>query len=322
MIMLKSDTRRMWMAGMLGLGAVCGAVAQTTNAPTTNAAPAVATMPAPELLPVTEIESPPDIVYATVNGYPLHAQLSYPKNPTGLLPAIIHIHGGGWIEGSYKFDTATMARHGYFAISIEYRLDNVAKWPAQIEDCKLAVRYLRANAAQYHVDPDRIGVFGDSAGGHLVDCLATMADQTQYDVGDNPGVSSAVQAVVDFYGPTDFTRPDRWPAATVNLIVGLMGTPYAQNPDAWKSASPVCFVKAGDPPVLIVQGVADGIVPAEQSSGFADALEKAGVEHQLILVKNGDHGFKPNPPGSKIDPAWDQINAALYSFFDAHLKKP
>jgi acetyl esterase/lipase len=301
------------MAVLLGLGLSGGALAQT---PSTTAAPAA------PLLPVTEIESPPDIVYATVNGYPLHAQLSYPKNPTGLLPAIIHIHGGGWIGGSYKFDTAGVARHGYFAFSIEYRLDQVAKWPAQIEDCKLAVRYLRANAAQYHVDPNRIGVFGSSAGGHLVACLATMADQAQYDVGDYSGVSSAVQAVVDFYGPTDFTRPENWPPDTLVVVDGLIGVPYAQNPAAWKSASPVCFVKTGDPPVLIVQGAADRIVPAAQSIEFDNALAQAGVEHHLILVKNGDHGFKPNPPGSKIDPPWPGINAAIYAFLDAHLKQP
>ena len=307
------------MAAWLGLGALGGAFAQTTNGPAANT---TAVTTAPKLLPVLEIESPPDIVYATVDGYPLHAQLSYPKNPTGLLPAIIQIHGGGWIAGSYKFDTVGMARHGYFAISIEYRLDNVAKWPAQIEDCKLAVRYLRANAAQYQVDPNRIGVFGRSAGGHLVACLATMADQAQYDVGDYPGASSAVQAVVDFFGPTDFTRPENWPPGALNLVNRLVGMPYAENPAAWKSASPVCFVKAGDPPVLIVQGAADRVVPAAQSIEFDDALAKAGVEHHLILVKNGDHGFTPNPPGSKIDPGWSQINAALYAFFDAHLKKP
>jgi acetyl esterase/lipase len=311
--MMMAGVRRVGMAAFLTLGAWCGVVAQTTNAPMTNPAAIVAA--APKLLPASEIESPPDIVYATVNGYPLHAQLSYPKNPTGLLPAIMQIHGGGWIGGSYKFDTAGMARHGYFAISIEYRLDNVAKWPAQIEDCKLAVRWLRAHAAQYHVDPKRIGVFGSSAGGHLVACLATMADQTQYDVGDYPGVSSAVQAVVDFFGPTDFIRAAQYEPIAISLVEGLLGVPYAQDPAAWKGASPVFYVKAGDPPVLIVQGTADTLVLPEQSIEFAKALKKAGVEHQLILVKNAGHGFRPNPPGSRIDPGWSQ-------FFNAHLKIP
>jgi acetyl esterase/lipase len=307
--------RRAAMAGGLGLALACGgAMAQTPNVPSA--------APNPVLLPVSEIESPPDIVYATVNGYPLHAQLSYPKNPAGLLPAIMHIHGGGWIKGSYKFNTVAMARNGYFGISIEYRLDDVAPWPAQIEDCKLAVRWLRANAARYHVDPNRIGVFGESAGGHLVACLATMADQTPYDVGDYPGVSSAVQAVVDFFGPTDFTRADKYSPPAIEMTEQLLGVSYTEDPAAWKSASPVFFVKAGDPPVLIVQGAADGLVPPAQSIEFDEALAKAGVEHRLILVKNADHSFKPNPPGSTIDPSLAQIDAAMYAFFDAHLKQP
>ena len=98
--------------------------------------------------------------------------------------------------------------------------------------------------------------------------------------------------------------------------------PYAQDPAAWKSASPLYFVKAGDPPLLIVQGAADKTVPPAQSTEFDAALTKAGVEHQLILVKNGNHGFKPNPPGSIIDPSLAQISADVFAFFDAHLKKP
>ena len=117
---------------------------------------------------------------------------------------------GGWIGGTYHWGGIVhLAQTGYFAASIEYRLDNVAKWPAQIEDCKLAVRWLRANAGKYHVDPNRIGVWGGSAGGHLVLCLGTMAEVKEYegDVG-YPGVSSAVQAVVDYYGPTDLVTPN------------------------------------------------------------------------------------------------------------------
>jgi acetyl esterase/lipase len=318
--MMMAGVRRVGMAAFLTLGAWCGVVAQTTNAPMTNPAAIVAA--APKLLPASEIESPPDIVYATVNGYPLHAQLSYPKNPTGLLPAIMQIHGGGWIGGSYKFDTAGMARHGYFAISIEYRLDNVAKWPAQIEDCKLGVRWLRANAAKYNVDPNRIGAWGSSAGGHLVACLGTMADEKEYEGnGGYPGVSSAVQAVVDFYGPTDFTNlsPTVYSPVAVSLTKGLFGVAYAQNPALWKSGSPVAYVKAGDPPMLLVHGDSDGLVPVAQSLVFDAALTKAGVPHQLVIVKNGDHGFKPRP-GTTIDPSNAQINAITMTFLAKYLQ--
>ena len=323
MISTNSGTHRLWIVILFGLGAWCGVSAQTTNAPAPSTADQMAAVSAPGLLPPSEIETPPDIVYATVNGVPLHARLSHPKNPTGLLPAIIYVHGGGWIHGDYRVaPTGAMAEHGYFAMSIEYRLSNVAKWPAQIEDCQTAVRWLRANAAQYHVDPNRVGAWGASAGGHLVACLATMADQTQYDVGDNPKMSSAVQAVVDFFGPTNFIQPGHYTPAATKFTLGLMGMPLAQDSAAWKSASPAYFVKAGDPPVLIVHGAADKLVPVAQSTDFDAALTQAGVEHQLILVKNGNHGFKPNPPGSTIDPSLAQISADVYTFFDAHLKKP
>jgi acetyl esterase/lipase len=302
----------------LGLSTASWGQAPATNAAAANPAPA----PKPVHVP-DNIEALPEMVYGQGGGVDLHAFVAYPKKSTGLLPAIIEIHGGGWIHGGPSEGTAVwIATHGYFCASIEYRLDNVAKWPAQIEDCKLAVRWLRANAAKYNVDPNRIGVFGGSAGGHLVACLATMADQKQYDVGAYPGVSSAVQAVADYFGPTDFVTPGNYSPAAINLTEGLIGMPYAQNPDAWKSASPVFFVKAGDPPVLIVQGAADRLVPPAQSIEFDAALTKAGVEHQLILVKNGDHGFKPNPPGSTIDPSNAEISKALFAFFDKHLKTP
>src|SRR5580693_4221442 len=150
------------------------------------------------------------VVFGKGGNSDLHADIAWPKDVTGPLPAIIHIHGGGWVGGTYHGGgIERLAQEGYFAATIEYRLDNVAKWPAQIQDCKCAVRWLRANAAKYNVDPNRIGVIGESAGGHLVACLDTMDGVKDYE-GDGgwTGVSSAVQAVVDYYGPTDFITPD------------------------------------------------------------------------------------------------------------------
>ena len=109
-----------------------------------------------------------DVVFGKGGDRDLHAEIAYPKNATGPLPAVIYIHGGGWVGGSYKqAPILELAKAGYFAASIEYRLSNVAKWPAQIQDCKLGVRWLRTNAAKYNVDPNRIGAWGASAGGHL-----------------------------------------------------------------------------------------------------------------------------------------------------------
>jgi acetyl esterase/lipase len=215
-----------------------------------------------------------------------------------------------------------LALYGYFAASIEYRLDGVAKWPAQIQDCKLGVRWLRANAQRYHVDPNRIGAWGSSAGGHLVACLGTMGDVKEYEGdGGYPGISSTVQAVVDFYGPTNLTNqvPDVITSDVMHLAERLLGTTYLQNPELWKSASPLAQVKAGDPPMLIVQGDSDHIVLKGQSIDFADALTKAGVPNQLILVKNGDHDFKPLP-GTTIDPSNEDIQKAVIAFLDKYLK--
>jgi acetyl esterase/lipase len=264
-----------------------------------------------------------DVVIGKGGDRDLHAEIAYPANATAPLPAIIWIHGGGWIKGSYKGAPLTrIAVAGYVAVSIEYRLSNVAKWPAQIQDCKLAVRWLRANAAQYHVDPNRIGVWGSSAGGHLVTCLATMADVKEYEGdGGYPGVSSAVQAVVDFYGPTDFIHPDIYTPEATQYTQGLFGVPLAQNQDLWKSGSPLYSVKAGDPPMLLVHGDADVLVPLAQSNVFDEALTKAGVPHQLLVVKNAGHDFKPLP-GTTIAPSIRDINQAALAFFDKYLKAP
>ncbi|MCE0496590.1 MAG: alpha/beta hydrolase [Methylacidiphilales bacterium] len=264
-----------------------------------------------------------DVVIGKGGARDLHAEVAYPVNATGLLPAVIFIHGGGWAAGSHKQSPVyELAQNGYFAASIEYRLSKEAKWPAQIQDCMLGVRWLRANAAQYHVDPNRIGVWGASAGGHLVACVGTMTDVKEYQGdGGYPGVSSAVQAVVDYFGPTDFTDPASNPPRTVGQHLLLFGVPYAQNPALWKSASPLFYVKAGDPPMLIAHGDADVTVPIAQSIMFDAALTKAGVPHQFIVVKNGGHGFSPLP-GTTLDPNSGEIKKALYDFLAKYLKAP
>ena len=294
-------------------------VCAQTNAPIANVTPAVA--PAPPV--PAGIEVLHDVIIGKGGTQDLHAEIAYPKDAPKPLPAVIYIHGGGWIGGSYKKTPfIKIAAKGYFGASIEYRLSNVAKWPAQIQDCELAVRWLRANAAKYNVDPNNIGVWGDSAGGHLVACLGTMADVKEYQgEGGYPGVSGAVQAVVDFFGPTDMTRPDIYSPMALKLTEGLFGVPYTQNPDLWKSGSPFFYVKAGDPPMLLVHGDSDGLVPIAQSTVFDEALTKAGVVHQFLVVKNGDHGFRPKP-GTKIEPSWPDIDKAVFDFFDKYLKTP
>ncbi len=271
--------------------------------------------------PSDEIINLHDVVIGKGGGRDLHAEIAYPKTTKPLIPAVIYIHGGGWIGGNQKqAPILDLARAGFFAASIEYRLSNEAKWPAQIEDCKLGVRWLRANGQKYGVDPNRIGAWGDSAGGHLVTCLGTMADERKFE-GDGgwPGVSSAVQAVVDFYGPTDFMDAGTYSPQALDLTEKLFGVPHAQNPDLWKSGSPLAYVKAGDPPMLLVHGESDNLVPIAQSIVFDAALTKAGVPHQFVIVKNAGHGFS-HPAGTTIDPDAGQILLITQAFLVKYLK--
>jgi acetyl esterase/lipase len=339
---LSVKTISFWRAGevalILAMGAGLAAAQTGTNSAVVPAMPAPSSVsatganptvsPAVDSGPVTEEKNGliaiHNVVTGTGGGRDLHAEILMPKAPAGPMPAVIWIHGGGWIGGSYKSFWATqfLARQGYFCASIEYRLDNEAKWPAQIEDCKLGVRWLRANAAKYNVDPNRIASAGDSAGGHLSACLGTMADEKEFEGdGGYAGVSSAVQAVVDFYGPTDFYDPGNYSAQAMALTEGLFGVPQAQDPALWKSGSPLAYVKAGDPPMLMIHGDADTLVPLAQSTVFQAALTKADVPNQLVVVKNGTHGLRPMP-GTKIDPDWNSIHATMAAFLDKYLKGP
>jgi acetyl esterase/lipase len=255
----------------------------------------------------------------------INAYIAQPKNPPpGLMPAIIYIHGGGWRKGFAKSNEAVfLVPHGYFTASIDYRLDDVAPWPAQIEDCKLGVRWLRANAARYHVDPNRIGCMGHSAGGHLVNCLGTMDDPSLEGDGGYPGVSSKVQAVVALEGPTNFDAtlgPDKPAFTNAGLLDNLLGGTFAQKPDAWKQASPLGWVKAGDPPFLVVHGDHDVTVPYSQAVEFVAALKNAGVPAQLLTVRNGSHMIVPGPGLPPTEPSAQQIRDDIAAFFDKILK--
>jgi acetyl esterase/lipase len=302
-----------------------------TPAPATNAAPVSIAAPVSATNAAPANQPPPpgvvllhDVVIGKGGDRDIHAEVAYPEKITGLLPAVLSFHGGGWLYGDDKSSPLTaLALNGYFAASIDYRLSNVAKWPAQIQDCKLAVRWIRANAAQYHVDPNRIAAWGGSAGGHLAACLGTMVDVPAYEGdGGYPGVSSTVQAVVDFYGPVDLSNPSDYSSSNYNmpkLIQSLFGVPFATNPDLWKSGSPLFYVKAGDPPMLIIHGDSDKTVPLAQSVAFDAALTKAGVPHQFIIVKNADHGFVP-VPGTTTDPSKTGIYHAVSVFLAKYIK--
>lgn len=272
-----------------------------------------------------------DVVVGTGGGRPMHIDLAYPKNPPKEpMPAILYIHGGGWSKGDHHGNAAKyLVKDGYFTASIEYRLSGEAQWPAQIEDCKLAVRWLRANAAKYHVNPDKIGVWGSSAGGHLAACLGTMGDEkTLEGNGGHEGVSSKVQAVVNFYGPADFTTgaggvltpPGRLADYDPPNLIAVFGGGFKEKGDIWRQASPVLYAKAGQPPFLICHGDKDAAVPLSQGQSLEAALKKAGVPVELVVCKGGGHGFKAVKDGPEPVPSRDEINGIVKAFFEKTLK--
>lgn len=238
-------------------------------------------------------------------------------------PLVVWVHGGAWLSGSKDNTKATwLLERGYAVASVNYRLSQHARFPAQIEDCRAAIRWLRANAARYGYDPERIGVWGASAGGHLVALLGTAGDTKQFDTGDNPGVSGRVQAVCDFFGPTDFTKMDEQTAApgrpAHNAVDSpeskLIGGPVQENREKAALADPITYVSAGDAPFLILHGDKDVTVPAGQSDLLYEALKKAGVEATYLIIKGAGHG----------GPAFDtvEMRALIAAFFDKHLKRP
>ena len=261
----------------------------------------------------------------------LHAEVVRRKNQTPTR-AVIYVHGGGWAGGDYISDAARayfLAQAGYLVASIEYRLSTAAKWPAQIEDCKLGVRWLRANAKQYHIDPDHIGIYGHSAGGNLVACMGTMEEPRFDGHGGYDGVSSKVQAVLDAAGPVDFRAGNfsdgsQYVSASqkdkdTGMLLLLFGAPFAKIPDTYMDASPISHVRTGDPPFFIAHGEKDPIVSTAQATTFAAALEKVGVPVQLLIVKNGNHGLGPLPQGLPPDPDAKGFRVMAVDFFNKYL---
>jgi len=222
------------------------------------------------------------------------------------LPLIIRIHGGAWLAGNKEMEgPGDYVRRGYAVARINYRLSQHAIFPAQIEDCKAAVRFLRANAQKYNLDPNRFAAWGESAGGHLSALLGTTGDVNEFDVGENLGVSSRVQAVVDYFGPTDFLQMEahRLPNGMVHNSpdspeAKLIGGPVQENREKAAKANPIAYITKDAPPFLIVHGDKDPLVPHHQSELLEAALKKAGVPVTFYTVKGGGHGgFKdPNVP--------------------------
>lgn len=229
------------------------------------------------------------------------------------LPAVLIIHGGGFTGGKRNAERelnigSNLVRAGYVAMSIDYLLATPEKpsWPQNIHDCKTAVRWLRANAETYHIDTGHIGVIGGSAGGTLAALVVLCGPDAGLDPGEPFGtISCQVQCGIDLYGPSDFTV--RHKSST------LFGKTFEEAPDLYKQASPVFQATKGDPPLMIMHGTADKTVDLEQSKLMASACQKAGIEHELVIIDGAPHTFHMQPKQKDLRPV-------MIGFLDKHLK--
>jgi acetyl esterase/lipase len=242
--------------------------------------------------------------------------IAMPAKGEGTFPTILCIHGGSWKSGKRQDLSQiikTLASRGFVAATISYRFLQVAKFPAQIEDSKAAVRWLRANAAKYKIDKDHVGVVGFSAGAHLACLLGTTGKNDNLEgSGGSPDQSSNVQAVVDFFGPTDFTTKDWSEDVETRILAPFLGDTFANRPDLYRRASPIIYIKAGAPPFLILHGTEDKTVSIRQSRSFAKKLEETGVQVKLIEVSGAGHGWR----GDQMLKSTEEMVA----FFDATLR--
>ncbi|MDH3582867.1 MAG: alpha/beta hydrolase [Phycisphaerae bacterium] len=259
-----------------------------------------------------------DIEYAKVGGLSLKLDLYLPPKPKGTR-LLVWIHGGGWRQGSKnRCPLARFTEHAYSVASVQYRLSDKAVFPAQIHDCKGAIRWLRANAGKYGYDAERIGVAGISAGGHLVALLGTGGDVKQLEgkVGGNPDQSSRVQAVLDMCGPSDFLLMlEKAPLALNNprgAVGQLVGGPVGKKKDLARLASPAHHVTQDDAPLLIFHGENDRLVNPRQSRHLADLYKKTGLPVALEVIPGGGH-----VPRQFFDAKRMKIAGA---FFARHLK--
>jgi acetyl esterase/lipase len=230
------------------------------------------------------------IEYGRGGGKPLLLDLYEPVHKTGLVPGLIFIHGGAWKGGKreiYRNYCAYFASRGWVTATIDYRLLPEGKAREQVADCKAAVRWMRANAARFGIDPDRLAVLGGSAGGHLSLMIGYTSALSELEgEGGNPGVGSEVAAVVDLYGPTDLTTEE---ARQIGFVREFMGTDPGKDLTPWKLMSPLFHVSSNCPPTLILHGTIDTTVEVAHGDWLNERLAAAGVPHEYERIDGWPH---------------------------------
>jgi acetyl esterase/lipase len=298
---------------------------------------------------VSDVRVEKNITYANpqVDGVvqSLKLDIYIPQGVSGNMPGLVYIHGGGWMEGSKSSCPGkTLAKGGYVVACIDYRLVGIdgdcskdSIFPAAVQDVKSAVRWLRQNARSYSINPDKIGLIGDSSGGHLAVLAGVSKGAKIFNNTQNSGPSDAVQAIVDWYGPVDVTKMEiaftedackvkKSELSSTYGDVPTMGLTYAWSRflggglddsevlNRARQASPLSYLDGNDPPILIIQGASDNIVPPEQSQILSDAVKNAGIKTSFISLPGVNHSY-----GSASNVNKNFSNATL-SFFDLYLK--
>jgi len=275
-------------------------------------APASAQVKVPE-----SVQWEPGIEYANPDGEHLQLNLARPKTGEGPFPTVLCIHGGGFRAGkreSYDGLCIKLAERGYVAATMTYRLAPKHQFPAAVHDTKAAVRWLRANAEKYKINPAKLGTTGGSAGGHLAQFLAVTANVPQFEgTGGNPDQSSAVTCVVNVYGPSDFTQSYGKSVDAAEVLPLWLGGNLETAKVKHIHASPLYWVTPNAAPTLCIHGTDDKYVAHEQAVWMVDKLRAAAVEAELLTLEGAGHGFK----GADAEKA----ELALFDYFEKHLKK-
>lgn len=273
-------------------------------------------MPTADGPPAPGVSMKADIQYGTGDGKPLFLDLYTPESREGIAPGLVLLYGGGW-QGGRKDQLRSyaqyFAQHGYVVATPQYRLNEEGRWPKSVEDAKCALRWMRAHAAESGVDPKRIGVMGNSAGAYLALMVGYTPEVKAFEGnGGNAEQSSAAQAVVDIYGPADFTDPVR---RDHRLVQAYMNGAYDQNVARFEQASPIRYVTEHTPPTCVIHGTVDMLVPVEQSDRLVEALQAKGVPHLYSRIDGWPHAM------DIVDVVSQHTKALILSFFDQHLKE-
>jgi len=303
----------MTLIGILLIGSACSTSGVGGTPPT-------AALGSPGQVPPTEIPSgrvETDITYCQPDGLDLYLDLYYPPQEQGRYATLVFLHGGSWRSGS-KAEVVTLPDFpslqdaGYLIASVDYRLAPAYKFPAQIEDVKCAVRFLKANAGTYQIDPNRIGAIGTDAGGHLAALLGvTSAEDGLEGSGGYPEFSSSIKLVIAFSPPIFLSQNN--PGMTAQVFEEVFGVSSGQT-GILLNATPLHYVDRNDSAFLVFHGDSDQLITKENSIAFTNQLRQAGTEAFLVLVQNGGHDLHR----VTIDtiPSREQITRILLDFLN------